>query len=66
MIDIEGAKGAEEEAVRATLEALALVDDEAVPPCNLLEDVDVLLERLVRRHDDVWRSNVSDGETGAK
>lgn len=53
MVDVETVESREEETAVTTLETLSLVDDEAVPACDIAEHVNVLLESFVRRQHDV-------------
>lgn len=54
MVDVEGLESIPQMSSRSTLQALSLIDDQAVPALNIAEDVDVLLERLVSGENDVW------------
>jgi hypothetical protein len=53
VVDVEGLESIPKVTSGSTLEALSLVDDQAVPALNVAEDMDVLLERLVSGEDDV-------------
>lgn len=55
VVDVEALQRREEQSVRAALEALTLIDNEAVPTSDFPEDCDVLLESFVRSDNDVWR-----------